>query len=64
VQVVLQREVEVGQRLRLDALRGVDEQDGSLTRRQRAGHFVAEVDVPRGVDQVEHVVPTVVGGPR
>ena len=27
VQVVLERQVEVGQRLRLDALRGVDEQD-------------------------------------
>ena len=36
VQVVLQREVEVGQGLRLDALGGVDEQDGGLARLEAA----------------------------
>ena len=30
VQVVLERQVEVGERLRLDALGGVDEQHGAL----------------------------------
>jgi hypothetical protein len=44
-EVVLQRQVEVGQRLRLDALGGVDEQDGALAGGQRAGHLVGEVDV-------------------
>ena len=47
VQVVLERQVEVGQRLRLDALRGVDQQDGALAGGQRAGHLVGEVDVAR-----------------
>ena len=56
VQVVLERQVEVGQRLRLDALRGVDEQHRALAGGQRPGHLVGEVDVARGVDQVEHVV--------
>jgi hypothetical protein len=46
VQVVLEREVEVGQRLRLDALRGVDEQQGALAGGERARHLVGEVDVP------------------
>ena len=55
VQVVLQREVEVGQRLRLDALRGVDEQDRALAGGERAGDLVGEVDVAGGVDHVEHV---------
>ena len=55
VQVVLQRQVEVGQGLRLDALRGVDEQHRALARGQGSRHLVGEVDVPRGVDHVEHV---------
>ncbi len=64
VQVVLEREVEVGQRLRLDALRGVDQQQGALAGGQRAADLVGEVDVARGVDHVQDVVPAVVRGPR
>ena len=33
-QVVLERQIDVGQRLRLDALGRVDDQDGALARRQ------------------------------
>ena len=55
-EVLLQRQVEVRQRLRLDALRGVDEQDRALARLQRPAHLVGEVDVAGGVDQVQHVV--------
>ena len=55
VQVGVQREVEVGQRLRLDALRGVDEQHGGLAGLERPGHLVGEVDVAGGVDHVQHV---------
>ena len=56
VQVAVQRQVEIGQRLRLDALGGVHQQHGALTGLQRARHLVGEVDVTRGVDQVQHVV--------
>jgi hypothetical protein len=35
-QVVLERQPQVGQRLRLDALRGVDQQHGPLAGRQAA----------------------------
>ena len=55
VQVGAEREVEVGQGLRLDPLCGVDQQHGGLARLERPGHLVGEVDVPRGVDHVEHV---------
>ena len=48
LEVVLEREVEVREGLRLDALRGVDEQDRAFARRERAGDLVAEVDVARG----------------
>src|SRR3712207_7051495 len=39
--------------LRLDALGGVDEEDGALAGGQRTGHLVGEVDVSRGVDHVQ-----------
>jgi len=52
-------QVEVGQRLGLDPLGGIDDQDGPLTGGQRAGDLVGEVDVPRRVDEVERVDLTV-----
>ena len=54
-EVVLERQVEVREGLRLDALRRVDEQDRALARGERAGHLVGEVDVPGGVDHVQRV---------
>ena len=56
VQVVLQREVQVRQCLCFDPLRGVDQQDSALAGGERAGHLVGEVDVPGGVDQVQHII--------
>ena len=63
-EVVLQREVDVGERLRLDALRCVDDQQRSLARRERARDFVREVDVPRRVDEVQLVVAALIGEPH
>ena len=54
-EVVLQRQVDVGQRLRLDALRRVHDQDRALAGGQAARDLVGEVHVPRRVDQVELV---------
>ena len=64
LQVRLEGHVEVGQRLRLDALRRVDEQHGALAGRERARHLVGEVDVAGGVDEVQHVLAAVLAGPR
>ncbi len=61
LEVVLDRQVRIGERLRLDALRSVDEQQRALARRQRPGHLVGKVDVPRRVDQVEDIHLPVVG---
>ena len=55
LEVVLHGQVAVGQRLRLDALGGVDDEHDALACRQRAADLVAEVDVARRVDEVEHV---------
>ena len=61
LEVVLDREIRVGQRLRLDTLRRVDEQQRALARRQRPRDLVREVDVAGRVDQIEDVVLAVVG---
>ena len=53
VQAAVQRQVQVGQRLRLDALGGVDQQHRAFAGLQRAGHLVGEVDVAGGVDQMQ-----------
>ena len=55
LQAVVDREIGVRQRLRLDALRGVHQEERTLARRQRARHLVREVDVPRRVDQVQDI---------
>ena len=49
-------EVDVGERLGLDALGGVDDEDGALAGLEAAADLVAEVDVAGRVDEVEAVV--------
>ena len=55
--------VQVRERLRLDALRGVDEQHRALARGQRARHLVGEVDVTGRIDHAQRVFGAV-EGPR
>ena len=55
LEVVLDREVGVRERLRLDSLRRVDDEHGSLAGLQRPRDLVGEVDVARRVDQVQLV---------
>ncbi len=52
-QVVLEREIQVRERLGFDALRGVHQQDGPLARGKGPGHLVGEVDVAGSVDHVQ-----------
>jgi hypothetical protein len=54
-QVVFQCQVEVGQGLGLDALAGVDQQQGPFTGGQGPGDLVGEVHVARRVDQIQIV---------
>lgn len=55
-QVLRKGEVEVGHGLGLDALRGVDEEEGAAAAGVGAGDFGTEVDVAGRVDEVEEVV--------
>ncbi len=56
---MVERQIDVGDGLRLHALRGVDDQQRALARREAARHLVAEVDVTRRIDQVELILPPV-----
>ena len=50
------RQEQIGQRLRLDSLRRVDNENRALARRERARDFISEVHVTRRVDEVELVL--------
>ena len=61
LQVVPDGQVEVRDRLGLDALRGVHHEQRPFARGDGARDFVREIDVSRGVDQVERVAFAVAG---
>ena len=50
--------IDIGERLRFDALRGVDDKQRALAGRERAGHLVGEVDVARRVHQIDKIKAT------
>ena len=54
--VVVERLVDVGQSLRLDALRRVDDQQRTLAGGEAAVDLIGEIDVAGSVDQVEDVI--------
>ncbi len=60
-EVIFHREIKVSDGLRLHALGCIDEQQDTFAGGQSAGYFVGEVDVSRGIDQVEDVVVSIVG---
>ena len=62
LKVVVEGEVGVRKGLSLNALRGVDYQHRALAGGKRAGDLVVEVNVTRGVDEVEHIFFAVLGG--
>ena len=62
LEVVLEGKVQIGDRLRLDSLRSIDQQQCPLTRHQRSPHLVREIDVAGRVDEVEPVGLAIPGG--
>ena len=54
-QVLGHRQVHVGERLGLDSLGRVDDEDGALAGLQRSADLVGEVDVAGRIDQVEGI---------
>ena len=54
-QALLVREMHVGHGLRLDALRGIDDQERAFAGRERTRDFVGKIDVPRRVRKIQLV---------
>ena len=56
---LVDRRITVGDRLRFDALRSVDDEQRAFARRQRTRHLVTEVDVTGRVDEIQLITPPV-----
>ena len=54
-QVVFQRQVEIGDRLRFDPLRRIDNDQRAFARHQRSPHFVRKINVARCIDQIQQI---------
>ncbi len=54
--VVVERLINVGERLRLDTLAGVDHEQRAFAGGERAAHLIGEIDMAGRVDEVEHIV--------
>ena len=52
---LLVREMHIRDGLRLDALRGIDDEQRPFARRERSRNFISEIDVPRRIEQVKPV---------
>ena len=61
VETVVDREVRVRERLRLDPLGRINKEQRSFASGQRPGDLVREIHVPRRVDQVQDVLVPVLG---
>ena len=59
--VVVDCLVHIGERLRLDALGRIDDQQRAFAGGQRAAHLIGEIDMARRVDEVEGVGPAIGG---
>ncbi len=55
-EIVVQRKIGIGQRLRFDALRGIDHKQRAFARLQAARNFIGEINVPRRIDEIELIL--------
>ena len=52
---MIERQIYVGQRLRLNSLRSVNHQQCPITGSQTARYLIGKVDMTRGVNQIQHI---------
>ncbi len=57
----LDRLIDIGQRLRLDPLAGIDDEERAFAGGERPAHLIGEIDMARRVHQVEDVAFAVLG---
>ena len=60
VQVMVQRQVHIRQRLRLHPLRRVHHEDRSVAGGKASGDFIVKVHMPRSIDEIEDILLPVV----
>ncbi len=61
LEVVVECQIYIRQRLGFDSLRRIDNQQRAFAGRKASRYFIGEVDVPRGIDQVENIFLAVIG---
>ena len=61
LQVVIESHMHVRHCLRLDSLRSIDHQQGTLASAEAPRYFVGKIDVTRGIDQIQFVLFAVFG---
>ena len=54
-QPLLVREMDVRHRLRLHALRGIDDEQRAFTGRERPRNFIGKIDMPRRIEQIQPI---------
>ena len=59
---MLNRLIDIGEGLRLNALGGVNNEDGTFTGREAARDFIGEVDMARRVHQIQNIGLAVLRG--
>ncbi len=60
IQIVIQRQIDIGQSLCFDALRRVYDQDRTITGSQATGNFIVEVHMSGRIDQIEDIFIAVI----
>ena len=60
LKIVVQSKIHIAQRLGLHALGRVDDENGPVAGSQRSRHFIIEVDMAGGIDQVEDILLPVI----
>ena len=58
-QALFERQMDVGDRLRLNPLSGIHDQQGAFASREASGDFIGEIDVSRGIEQVKPVIVSI-----
>ncbi len=56
LKVLVERQIHIGERLRLDPLTGIHDEHRTFARLQRAADFIGEIDMTGSIDQIDLVV--------
>ncbi len=61
IQVMIQGQINIGQRLRLDSLGSIHHQDGPVTGSQTAAHFIVKIHMAGRINQVKDIFVAIFG---